>query len=432
MNRKQFVTALACAILMAAFLSGCSGTVQTIERTADASGQLPKTPADALIEAARRSVKEHPDQAKSHITLAAAYLQKVRETGDYTINRTAETSITRARELEPENFSADILEIQIMLSEHRFSEALALADTLEKDHPDNTLVLAAKTDALTELGDYGEAVEAAQKFVDARPNAASYARVAHLRSIYGKTESAIEARKLAVKMADPKDKETYAWYLSRLGNEYLISGRTDDAALAFDKALDVLPEYHWALAGRGKVLAARGDLAGAAAIYEKIVRRVPETTRELYLGDIYTALGQMEKARGMYAAAVKREIGRPGGDLHRIALFWADHGINLDRAAEIARKDLESHKDLVASDTYAWILFKQGSFSAARAQMKDAMRLGSRNALFFYHLGMIENALGNRQAAIANFRRALDTQPSFDLVQAPIARTTLDRLTAGN
>lgn len=432
MNRSKLIAATACAFLFALFLSGCSGIGGTPVTAADAVAALPPTPADKLISAAKAAVSDHPERAKSHIKLAAAYLQKVRETGDYSLNRTAERSISRARELEPGNFSADILEIQIMLSEHRFAEALSVAEPLGKKHPDNTLVLAARTDALTELGRYDEAVDAAQKFVDTRPNAASYSRVAHLRSLYGRTESALEARKLAVRMADPKDRETYAWYLSRLGNEYLISGRTDEAADAFDKALDALPEYHWALAGKGKVLAARGDLEKAAVIYERIVKRVPETTREIYLGDIYTALGRIDDAQKVYEEAVKRETGRPGADLHRIALFWADRGINLDRAAEIARKDLESQSDLAASDTYAWVLFKQGSFAEAKAQMQDAMRLGSKNALYYYHLGMIENALGNRTEAVKYLKLALKTQSSFDLVQAPVARRTLDRLSAGS
>jgi lipoprotein NlpI len=47
------------------------------------------------------------------------------------------------------------------------------------------------------------------------------------------------------------------------------------------------------------------------------------------------------------------------------------------------------------------------------------MRLGTRSALFAFHRGMIERALGMRAAARSDLRRALSINPHFSLLWAP-------------
>jgi lipoprotein NlpI len=56
------------------------------------------------------------------------------------------------------------------------------------------------------------------------------------------------------------------------------------------------------------------------------------------------------------------------------------------------------------------------------------MRLGTRNALFSYHKGAIELALGERAAARADLGRALALNPYFSPIHAGAARTALDSL----
>jgi tetratricopeptide (TPR) repeat protein len=427
MKKETFLILLSIALIFN--VSACAERNSSAEQTTAAEEKtLLKTPADGRIEKAKALVAEYPDLSKSHLQLAAAYLQKVRETGDYSLNRLAEVSLRNALEIEPKSFDAKLLQTQIYLSEHEFGRALELGKEMNKLRPDNPLAYAVMTDALTELGRYAEAVETAQKFVDIRPNALSYSRVAHLRSLHGDIPGALEARMLAVKMADPQDLETYAWYLSQLGTEYFNSGDHENAGRAYEKALEVLPEYHWALAGRGNVLAAGGDYEKAAAIYEKLRARVPETSREIFLGDLYKKMGRERDAEKIYTEVARREKAKEDGDLHRVALLWADHDTNLDEALKVAREDREVNNDLLASDTYAWALYKKGDYAEAKKQMTDAMRLDSKNALFYYHLGMIENALGNKQEAVKNLELALATNPAFDLIQADIARETLKKL----
>lgn len=415
------------AVLTAGLLNniGCADKVGSENLTANGATSNALSPADTRIQKAADIVGQYPDLAASHITMAAAILAKVRETGDYSLNRRAEESINRALAIDPKNFAAQVLQTQIYLSEHKFRDGLALAQKLEAINPNDQAVLAAITDAETELGLYADAVKSAQKFVDMHPNASSYTRVAHLRSLHGDVQGAIEARKLAVRIADPLDKEGLAWFNSELGKEYWNSGNLAEAEKAFDLALEMFPGYHWALAGKGKILAGRGEYEKAIEIFERLVSEVPQSDRAIYLGDLYKVIGRNDKAMTIYEDVVRREREASEGDMHRIALLWADQETNLDEALEIARKDREQNADLAASDTLAWVYLKKGNLVEAKKLSNEALRLKTKNALFYFHAAMIDNAMGNKSSAIKFFKLAIEANPSFDLIKAETAKRFL-------
>ena len=53
---------------------------------------------------------------------------------------------------------------------------------------------------------------------------------------------------------------------------------------------------------------------------------------------------------------------------------------------------------------------------------------GTRNALFQFHAGVIEQSLGNVAGARDHLSRALAISPSFSLKWAPVARAVLEQL----
>ncbi len=157
---------------------------------------------------------------------------------------------------------------------------------------------------------------------------------------------------------------------------------------------------------------------------------MPQTDRTIFLGDLYKIIGKNEAAQKTYEEAVRRERESAASDMHRIALLWADHDTNLDEALEIARKDREVNSNLAASDTLAWCYFKKGKFVEAKKSVTEALRLKTKNSLFYFHAAMIENAMGNKPAAIKYFQLALETNPAFDLIHAEKAKQVLAELTS--
>lgn len=384
---------------------------------------------NAEINSALKIIEKMPDLPNGYTQLAIAYIKKARETGDFSLNSKAETAIKKALEIEPANATATKIQTSLLLTFHRFTEALEAGKKLQKDFPDDAFGYGVLTDANVELGNYKEAVEAAQKMVDLKPNSSSYARVAHLRSLHGDSEGAIEMFKTAARTTDPSDKEAQSWCLVQLGDEYLKYGKFVEAEKVFDEALQNFPNYYLAVAGKGRVRAANNDFDAAIKILTEANNRVPNIETTILLGDIYTKQGEIEKAKQQYdlVEIIEQKIG-VSNDQKRLALLWADHDLKLDEALTITKRESELRKDIFTADALAWTLYKKRQLPEAKIAIKNALNLKSNDARILFHAGMIEKDLGNPAEAKKLLQQALKLNPAFDLLQAETAKKALQEL----
>jgi tetratricopeptide (TPR) repeat protein len=60
--------------------------------------------------------------------------------------------------------------------------------------------------------------------------------------------------------------------------------------------------------------------------------------------------------------------------------------------------------------------------------MGKAMQLKTPEAAFYYHAGLIDNALGKKEEAREMLKRALELNPHFDARQAFLAGVALKEL----
>ena len=73
----------------------------------------------------------------------------------------------------------------------------------------------------------------------------------------------------------------------------------------------------------------------------------------------------------------------------------------------------------------AWTALKAGKIAEAQRAIKEALRLGTKDARLFYHAGMIARAAGDQSGAAEYLKRVLALNPQFDPMQAAIARKIL-------
>jgi tetratricopeptide (TPR) repeat protein len=378
------------------------------------------------IREAEELIKKMPDSPMGYIGLASLYIKNARRTGDFSLNSKAETAVDKALELDAANIQALKLKASLQLTFHRFPEALEMGKKLREEFPRDAFVYGILTDANAELGNYDAAVDAAQKMVDLKPNTSSYARVAHVRSLYGDTEGAVEAMKTAARTADPVDKEEQSWCLVQLGDELWKNGKYAESEKVYDEALTILPDFYLSLAGKGRARAAQGDLDAAIKFLTDAQNRVPNVETVILLGDIYKLQGNTEKARQQYDLVEVMEQGLgAAGDQKRLALLWADQDTRTDEALLIAEGGHSASNDIFTADVYAWCLYRKGRYAQAKIAIAKAMRLKTKDARILYHAGMIEKELGNRREAARLLKGALDLNPSFDLLQAEAAATAL-------
>ncbi|MDQ6785435.1 MAG: tetratricopeptide repeat protein [Acidobacteriota bacterium] len=428
MKPRNFILFSLCLALAALANSACIEQKSSVAIASPNVAAETSSATDARIQKALKIIEQNPNAASGYNNLAVAYIKLARETGDFSLNSKAETALARSFENEPDNFNALRLKASLNLTFHRFQDALELGTRLQKDNPNDFFVYGVLTDANVELGNYAEAVEAAQKMVDLRPGMESYSRVSYVRSLYGDPKGAIEAMSMAAHAADPMEKEAQAWCLVHLGDEFFKTANYAEAEKQYDAALKVFPDYYLALAGKGRARAAQNDFEAAAKFLTEANNRVPNVENVIFLGDVYSKIGKTEEAQKQYNLAqfIEQQFGNI--DQRRLALLWADHDTKLDEALTIAKKEHENRKDIFTADIYAWCLYKKGQFQEAKNVMTEAMRLNTKDARIFYHAGMIEKELGNKKAAADLLQKAVQTNPSFDVFQAENAKAALQQL----
>jgi len=428
-KRANLYFLLIFAIFFLFISSACSTKNNEPSKVEAANKNLLPESKDEETGEALKLIEKAPDSPTGYVQLAAIYIKRARASGDFSLNSKAEAAVDKALGFAPDDVPARKLKASLHLTFHRFSEALGIGKKLQAEYPSDAFVYGILTDANAELGNYKEAVEAAQKMVDLKPNSNSYARVAHLRSLYGDHEGSVEMFKTAARTADPQDKEAQSWCLVQLGDELWKNGKYPEAEKVFDEALQNFPGFHLALAGKGRARASQNDLDGAAGFLNDAVTRVPNVESAILLGDIYTKQGNSEKARQQYALVevIEQKIG-VSNDQKRLALLWADHDQKLDEALTITKREFELRKDIFTADAFAWTLYKKGQLTDAKTAISAALNPKSNDARILYHAGMIEKDLGNRAEAKKWLETALRINPMFDLLQAENARKALSEL----
>jgi hypothetical protein len=85
------------------------------------------TMSDRDIRSAQGIIEKSPADPKGYNMLAAAFMQKARETGDFSLNARAEESLKHSFRVAPDNYDGIKLQAALLLNYHRFSEALQTA-----------------------------------------------------------------------------------------------------------------------------------------------------------------------------------------------------------------------------------------------------------------------------------------------------------------
>jgi tetratricopeptide (TPR) repeat protein len=368
-----------------------------------------------------------PENLHYQNLLAATYVQKMRETTDPSYLARASKVLDGVLAVEGSNYEALRLRNEVELENHNFRKVVEGSKKLVKIAPDDPWNWGTLGDALMELGEYNEAAEAYQKMVTLRPDLSSYNRAAWYRYVAGDRKGAIELMKMAIS-AGSRSGEHMAWCWVELGNLYLRGNETEEAAKAFAAAAKYQPNYHSAYGGIGKALAASGDTKGAIEAYKKAQSIVPMPDYAGALHDLYLREdNQAEAAKQLATLDVLDKMGQAAKEScnRTIALIYADKNHRVDRALELAKAEIALRQDIFTWDALAWALYKNRQYDEAQKAIEKALSMGTPEAQFHYHAGMIAAARGDKANAAKHLEKALELNPAFDAKQAAVAREKL-------
>jgi tetratricopeptide (TPR) repeat protein len=381
-------------------------------------------------------IKRDSEDFISHNKLAAYYLQFLRETGDLNYltlaTRAAKASLSAVpAEMNPTGLAALA---RTELASHNFISALEYAKQLIQIEPRKGYPFEILTDALHELGEYDKAAAALRQLQRRSDDVSVQVRFGHHALLRGNVTLAQQRFTTALEFElqnDPPSRETVAWIRWQLGEVYFSTGEYATAEKHYRDALITFPDYYRALASLGRVRAALGDFSGAIENYERATRILPDPAFVAALGDLYQLAGREKEAQVQYALLEQiGKLSKASGALYnrQIALFYADHDLKAEEAYAQARLEYGKRRDIYGADALAWTALKAGKITEAQQSIKEALRLGTRDAKLFYHAAMIAKAAGDLDKARDELKRALALNPQFDARQALNAKKTLESL----
>ena len=395
------------------------------------AGSCMPSSADETIRMHKRLVLEDPSDATLSIKLASAYIQRARESGELRDYERAEQALRRSLELNTEgNQQAYTYLAYVAYAMHRFDAAVTYAQQAVDMAPTDGYAYGLLGDGYVQMGHYASAEAAYETMLRLQPGLFSHSRYSRLQWLLGDPDSARRHMLAALDSGTQQNlpKEHIAWVQSRLGDLYASQGDLLKAEELYAASLVTYPNYHPAVAGLAFVRGAQGLYEDAVRLYEAAWATAPLPHYAAGLGDVYMKRGRTDTAAEWYAR-VEQVASRNALNkvLYRreLVYFYADRDLTRERALALAQEELESRKDIYSHDAMAWALSATGQHDRALAAMREALKLGTKDARLFFHAGMIHHRLGRPHEAKTYLERSLATNPSFDLLQADRARHTL-------
>jgi tetratricopeptide (TPR) repeat protein len=185
------------------------------------------------------------------------------------------------------------------------------------------------------------------------------------------------------------------------------------------------PEYYFYL-GIGHYQ--EGEYRKALEVYKEGIGMIPEESKDLkstfygQIGDIYHQAGETESAYEAYEQALEYND-KNILVLNNYAYFLSLENKDLKKAERMSAQCIKIEPDNATYlDTYAWIFFKQGSYTLARFYIESALQKDKTgSAELVDHYGDILYMTGNKEEALKQWKKAKEMGKTGEVLDRKIA-----------
>lgn len=226
----------------------------------------------------------------------------------------------------------------------------------------------------------------------------------------------------------------------RLANLWLGLRQPDKAITLLARAVRLFPDNPGFQAQQAMAHAAKQDYPRAIQAFAEADRLASSGGMHAFNHRFYFQFGATLERAGQHEEAARqlqRSIGMTpeseqeflANTLNYLGYMWADLGQNLNEAEKLIAKALEIEPDNPAYlDSWGWLLHKQGKSREALAELQRAESLMPElrpdDAEILEHIAIVQEALGQSQAALETYRRAA----ALNTPDEKIARRVLEAI----
>jgi tetratricopeptide (TPR) repeat protein len=227
----------------------------------------------------------------------------------------------------------------------------------------------------------------------------------------------IEAFKKCVEL-DPKNID--AWL--RLAELHLYIKKYKESVQFSNEALKIDKHKAKAYFIKGFVFKESGDTSNAISSFQTCIEQEPENY------DAYIQLGLLYQARHnklaiQYYTNALRLDPKSTEALYNRGLFYQDHG-QLEKAMDDYKNILQidpTFKDAYFNMGYINLVYLK-NYNEAIAHFTNAIRLGKYYIDAYFNRGLCYEKLGNKAAAEADYKQALNISPTYALAISGMKR----------
>jgi tetratricopeptide (TPR) repeat protein len=192
----------------------------------------------------------------------------------------------------------------------------------------------------------------------------------------------------ALQRTPPNEVEDRAWILTQMGHLLILDGKLEVADKVLARALEMFPDYHYALANLAKVRQEQNKHAEAAELLRKRHELAPHPENLFDLAVALERAGKNEEAQASFAEfekSARKEMNGWDNANRELIAYYADHAGKPEEALRIARREVERRRDVHTLDAYAWALHKSGDHAEARKQIGIALAVGVKDPKIVGH-----------------------------------------------
>lgn len=219
--------------------------------------------------------------------------------------------------------------------------------------------------------------------------------------------------------------------LLALGNRAARSGKYDLAVATFEKALGRVDKDSKDAGDvnlrLGEIYRRMGEWATAVTYLRRAKELMPDNViAGSTLALVLDGMGKVEEAGREYRAVLVRDS-KNGVAMNNLAFLLSQSGGSLDEALTLAERAKQLLPDLAeVTDTLGWIYLKKNLPDQAIAAFDEIVQAKPDQSTYHFHLGMALAQKGDRFAAAAQLKQALQCNPSVE--EAAKIRELLARL----
>ena len=245
---------------------------------------------DRALNAKKAFAAAHPDSELHLTSVAEAYFERARLSGEFTDYADALKTLRQAFSIVDRGNGPVLLRARLNYSLHRLPAIESDLQTAQSALLVNKRTLAMvdgiRADVLLQQGKYADAMQAYEELNNRKPDSTGAIRIAQANAYIGNYEEAERWFSLAQVRAPRRSLQLKSWIALQTGILYFERGRLDEALVHYHHALDLFPGYWLVEEHIAEIDALQGRTEKAERSYRDLISRTGSPQFMIALADI--------------------------------------------------------------------------------------------------------------------------------------------------